>query len=110
MQFDIRKLAEDAGLKYQEYDTALPLDWYEDVHEKTGFWPQSYGFVWSYGEGKTWGVPYPLTEAAKILLQFYEKMTMLSHLCEKHDDCYAGEFECEFNPKIVRNVMGLVRK
>lgn len=74
MEFDIRKLAEEAGL--HTYDTALPLQWYEDVHTRTGFWPQSYGFVWCYDKPKVWGEPYPLTDAAKILLAFYNHMLL----------------------------------
>ncbi len=70
--FDVRALAEKAGLKV--YDTALPLQWYEDVHEKTGYWPQNYGFVWSYDKPAVWGEPYPLTEAAEILLSFYNRV------------------------------------
>ena len=72
MNIDINALAKEAGLK--TYDTALPLQWYEDVHEKTGFWPQHYGFVWCYDGPSVWGRPYPLTEAANILLAFYTKV------------------------------------
>lgn len=71
MQFDIRELADKAGLKV--YDTALPYHWYDDVHKLTGFWPQEYGFVWCYDTATTWGEAYPLTDAAKILLAFYNK-------------------------------------
>lgn len=70
--FDVRELAEAAGLK--TYDTALPLQWYDDVYKKTGFWPQNYGFVWCYDAPSVWGKPYPLTNAARILLKFYETM------------------------------------
>ncbi len=69
---NIRELAEAKGIKV--YDTALPLAWYEDVHNVTGYWPQYYGFVWGYDEPKIWGEPIPLTDAAEILLAFYNKM------------------------------------
>jgi hypothetical protein len=65
------------GFGYHDYDTALPQQWVDDVHVRTGFWPQEHGFVWSYrdpGAEKTYfGHPYPLTDAAKILLDFYER-------------------------------------
>jgi hypothetical protein len=69
MEFNIRDLAEKANLK--TYDTALPMDWYDDVYARTGFWPQSYGFVWCYDNPTVWGEPYPLTDAANILLKWY---------------------------------------
>lgn len=69
VEFNTRELADAASLK--SYDTALPLDWYDDVYTKTGFWPQSYGFVWCYDQPSIWGEPYPLTYAAKILLRWY---------------------------------------
>lgn len=72
MTFSIRELAEKKGVKI--YDTALPLKWYEDVHDRTGFWPQEYGFVWSYDNASLWGEPVALTPAAEILLAFYEEM------------------------------------
>ncbi len=69
---DTAKLAEKAGLKV--FDTALPLAWYEDVHRKTGFWPQVLGFVWCYDVATVYGAPYALTEAAEVLLQYYDHM------------------------------------
>ena len=68
--FDINALAKDAGLT--TFDTALPLGWYDDVHSKTGLWPQNYGFVWCYDNAKVWGEPWPLTPQAKVLLRYYE--------------------------------------
>jgi hypothetical protein len=73
-EINVQELAEKAGLK--TYDTALPLPWYEDVHTRTGFWPQHYGFVWSYDKPGVWGEPYPLTEAARILLECYNRMVL----------------------------------
>jgi hypothetical protein len=70
LAIDVDELAKEAGLKV--YDTALPNDWVDDVHRDTGFWPQRYGFVWCYDNARIGGLPYPLTDAAKILLAFYE--------------------------------------
>ena len=79
-EIDVQELAERAGLK--TYDTALPLDWYEDVHAKTGYWPQHFGFVWCYDSPKVWGVPYPLTQQAQVLLDYYN--AMLKVCCPGH--------------------------
>ena len=73
--FDINELAKEAGLKYHDYDTALMQPWYDDVHAKTGLWPQNYGFVWSYATAKTWGEPFPLTPQAKVLLLWYKAVS-----------------------------------
>ena len=70
---NIRELADQAGLK--TYDTALPMQWYDDVHAKIGLWPQHYGVVWCYDGPTTWGEPYPLTERAKIVLTAYARVT-----------------------------------
>lgn len=75
--FNVNELAKKAGL--HTFDSALPLGWYEDVHKKTGFWPQSYGFVWCYDRPSVWGEPYPLTDAAKILLSFYDYLCGKEH-------------------------------
>jgi hypothetical protein len=72
---DVRALAEAAGLK--SYDTALPLSWYVDVHKKTGYWPQNYGVVWCYDTPSVWGVPYPLTEMARVIVEFYNAVVKL---------------------------------
>lgn len=72
MEFDARTLADEAGVRV--YDTALPLAWYEDVHAKTGLWPQRLGFVWSYDDAKIWGEPVPLTSEALDCLYAYHKM------------------------------------
>lgn len=69
---NVRDLAEEAGLKI--FDTALPLDWYNDVHDKTGLWPQSLGFVWCYDGATSWGYAVPLTSEAVDCLYSYHKM------------------------------------
>lgn len=74
-EINTRELAEAAGLK--AFDTALPMGWYDDVYARTGYWPQSYGFVWSYDAPTVWGAPYPLTDAARILLKFYNRMVQI---------------------------------
>lgn len=80
----VDELAKRAGLK--TYDLALPLQWYEDVHDTTGFWPQRYGFVWCYDSPTVWGAPYPLTESAEILLAFYNQMLDSMERECTHDD------------------------
>ena len=59
------------GLADSTFDTALPMDWYDDVHRLTGVWPQSLGFVWSYEVARINGEPVPLTVAAYIVLGWY---------------------------------------
>lgn len=61
--------------KLNTFDTALPLDWYDDVHAKTGVWPQTLGFVWCYDSPTVWGEPFPLTDAANVLLKVYGHLT-----------------------------------
>jgi hypothetical protein len=65
-----RQVADQMGIK--AFDTALPMEWYDDVFAKTGCWPQAYGFVWSYQRVKIWGEPIPLTREAAELLARYE--------------------------------------
>lgn len=62
----VRKIATAKGIKV--YDTALPMDWYEDVHKRLGVWPQSYGFVWCYDSATISGDPFPLTDEANLIL------------------------------------------
>lgn len=64
---DTREVAESLGLKV--LDTALPMDWYDDVHARLGVWPQSYGFVWCYDNNSISGYPVPVTVAALVVLR-----------------------------------------
>lgn len=71
----IRDLAEAAQKRSdlcRTWDYALPQDWVDAVHERTGVWPQELGFVWAYpdsGPGHVWGKPFPLTPEAEALLE-----------------------------------------
>lgn len=69
-EVSLTELADKAyeSLGLEAYDTALPIQWCDDVKAKTGTWP--YGFVWGYGKG-VWGMPIPLTTKAIQLLEAY---------------------------------------
>jgi hypothetical protein len=64
---NMRLMGEKAGLTV--FDTALPLNWTDDVQETTGRFP--YGFVWNYSTGSVFGMPFPLTRDAFAHLQEY---------------------------------------
>jgi hypothetical protein len=71
----VRDAAEKAvaeGTCPRVFDYALPQTWVDLVHEQTGIWPQTLGFVWGYPERSTWGLPVPLTPEARAL---YESLT-----------------------------------
>lgn len=55
------------------FDSALPIDWCDDVKAKTGVWP--HGFVWSYPDKSIWGEPFALTAEARDLLAKYKEAT-----------------------------------
>lgn len=59
------------ALGLRSFDWALPQLWVDDVHERTGVWPQTLGFVWSYDQA-LWGAPVPLTVEAEQLLAQYK--------------------------------------
>lgn len=64
------------GSLCKTFDYALPQAWVDDVHIKTGVWPQTLGVVWAYpevGPGRIWGLPVALTPEAQALLDRYEK-------------------------------------
>ena len=72
-RMDTRSIAGRLGLV--SFDTALPLQWYEAVHEAIGFWPQMLGFVWCYDVQRIGGEPVPCTYAALIALRFYQAVS-----------------------------------
>lgn len=59
-------LAEALGLR--TFDTALPMHWYDAVHEATGYWPQRTGFVYSYDAPHRSGWPFPISAASAYLM------------------------------------------
>jgi len=72
--FTARELAEElraSGALCRTFDYALPQTWVDQVHERTGVWPQTLGMVWAYpdsGPGHVWGMPFALTVEAAALL------------------------------------------
>jgi len=59
------------------YDTALPINWVDDVMEKTGQYP--YGIVWLYDDkgllGPKCGIfgrPYPVSMSGYWILKIYQ--------------------------------------
>ena len=67
-----REYAAMLGLDSNSFDTALPMDWYDDVQRLTGVWPQYHGFVWSYEVARISGEPVPVTLSAYLVLGWYE--------------------------------------
>jgi hypothetical protein len=69
-----RELAEElraSGDLCRTFDYALPQQWVDAVHDRTGVWPQTLGMVWAYpdnGPGHIWGRPFALTQEAAALL------------------------------------------
>lgn len=72
---DTREQAEALGLK--TFDTALPLNWYENVHDATGVWPQTVGFVWGYDRVAIWGEAVPVTDEAVALFVRYHNVEIV---------------------------------
>lgn len=76
----VRELAEqaqNAGALGKTFDYALPQTWVDMVHATLGIWPQEYGFVWYYpdsGYGHTWGIPFPLTPEARVIVAILAHM------------------------------------
>ena len=71
MQKTFREMADDLVAKGQlnrTYNYALPQQWVDAVHEETGIWPQTLGFVWEYLPNAIWGRPFPLKPEANALL------------------------------------------
>lgn len=55
------------------WDTALPVDWCDDVAAVTGVWPADEAIVWAYAPRSLFGHPHPLTRSATELLARYER-------------------------------------
>ena len=61
------QLADHFGLGYHDYDTALPQDWWDHAHEKTGENPVDYNIVWCHKDSLL-GFPLALDwKAARFL-------------------------------------------
>lgn len=58
---------------WRKYDTALPQEWVDEMI-KLGADPRGQ-MVWLYDGGSVFGRPYPLTDAAKIMILLYNKET-----------------------------------
>lgn len=71
---EINTRSAGGSLGLVSFDTALPMQWYEEVHAKTGFWPQMLGFVWCYDVNRIFGEPVPVTYTALVLLRWYESL------------------------------------
>lgn len=74
---ELAELAQKRGTLGKTFDYALPQVWVDMVHNTLGIWPQEYGFVWYYpdsGKGHTWGIPFPLTPEAEVIVKILEHM------------------------------------
>ena len=72
---ELAKAAQERGELCQTWDYALPQEWVDAVHDRTGVWPQTLGMVWAYpesGKGHIWGLPVGLTPEAVALLALPE--------------------------------------
>ena len=66
----VREIADSimGELDVEVYDSALPQPWVDEIHRRTGQWPQEYGVVWAYRASDPFGGPMACTVEAAALL------------------------------------------